>query len=988
MSSARPKVCVCIFLFVVHLETYNCEYNSSTKPTSKRIVFPSFHEDEESDFLTKLEKRRNDTNSQNLPFGNLQPDSSTRKYTNVTASKDTQSSTRRYKPTVATSPWLNREQTNNTNLPLDDLEATSAGTNVTTNKITKSITREFETTKIFSTPTKVTPSILLNDELVVVNPIRKCCRRGQILNKWHKCKNRKNVNKVFLEEIRSISDDSDASKYTRNSFKCPRRLINEYVPTDILADGSVVIEMDDANITTLDYHCIELTEIAVDVLDGLHVVMCNTEGMREDDGYISKCCENEMVLNEKLDKCVDLPAKISVRNWIPPRTILSSENWRPTGQYHIRNGLFPSICNGSAFMVVVPEQFTTDGEVSVMVDEEFTMTEYACADRVKLDDAEDVSDVVALICINKENVEIEKCCPEDKMFSLVKQHCVRAKKNEDIWSPYYQFDLSTEHIFHINTNFLSDYSDGAIDSCEDIYSLNPEESQAFLETDLSEVAELKGRYCIDNMYAEDGNHETLVVICHEDLPGSREGRTLDGVRSGFDDYLDEEVDPEPDSCDWTHLRNFFSFLGVVSILCLLATLYVYCTLPEFKSMHGKIVISNVTCTLMVNLFILLVYNNSPSSSGCIVLGYFGYFSNMAMFSWMTVMCFDLGWTFLKARVPHSSAESKKFLKYSAFGFGLPFLFSCFAALFQLSTSSESGFNPNIGRHRICFIHDAGNRQLVFFFLPILLLMIGNVVGFVFTLHLMRKAQKAVRSASISRRKNSTKKEKQVSLNKLPSKSNKLGIGANIDEVTKEQIVLYGRMFLVLGIPWIFESIHYLAHGNHEHMQNSCSSNGEIFFRFISILNLCRGVFLFFIFVCKKPIWKNVQKTKAFKHFPKKSFIRTEKKRRLENGQFMNQGFVKSGETNFSVLSVGSNFDNMEMVEIKKPSEIQPERMKLSKEKLGKSLDCMIVKAKDSKLAKHILNKCSKSKSLDLLNVQNVTMENPVILSSVTVHTDK
>ena len=106
------------------------------------------------------------------------------------------------------------------------------------------------------------------------------------------------------------------------------------------------------------------------------------------------------------------------------------------------------------------------------------------------------------------------------MFSLAKQHCVQAKNKQDTWSPYSQFDITIEHVFHINTNFLSDYVDDVIEDCTEIYSLNAEESRTFLEKDVLDIARKKERYCIDNMYSEDGSYETLVVICHEDLPTS------------------------------------------------------------------------------------------------------------------------------------------------------------------------------------------------------------------------------------------------------------------------------------------------------------------------------------------------------------------------------------------------------------------------------------------------------------------------------------
>ena len=77
---------------------------------------------------------------------------------------------------------------------------------------------------------------------IIKSTIRKCCRKGQVLDKWYKCKIKKNVN----SEISSIS--SEAGKFARNTFKCPI-MFDEYVTCKILANGSLVIEMDDENIT-------------------------------------------------------------------------------------------------------------------------------------------------------------------------------------------------------------------------------------------------------------------------------------------------------------------------------------------------------------------------------------------------------------------------------------------------------------------------------------------------------------------------------------------------------------------------------------------------------------------------------------------------------------------------------------------------------------------------------------------------------------------
>ena len=72
--------------------------------------------------------------------------------------------------------------------------------------------------------------------------------------------------------------------------------------------------------------------------------------------------------------------------------------------------------------------------------------------------------------------------------------------------------------------------------------------------------------------------------------------------------------------------------------------------------------------------------------------------------------------------------------------------------------------------------------------------------------------------------------------------------------------MYGKMFLILGIPWVFEGIHFFSHQKYQH---GCHPGGfsETFFRIVSIFNFSRGIFLFLIFVCKKTVWVELKKIK-------------------------------------------------------------------------------------------------------------------------------
>ena len=74
-------------------------------------------------------------------------------------------------------------------------------------------------------------------------------------------------------------------------------------------------------------------------------------------------------------------------------------------------------------------------------------------------------------------------------------------------------------------------------------------------------------------------------------------------------------------------------------------------------------------------------------------------------------------------------------------------------------------------------------------------------------------------------------------------------------------MLYTKICLALGIPWIFESLHYLTHPHIEN--NECFSATEIFFKISECLYFTRGIFIFIIFICKKTVWLRLKKTFPF-----------------------------------------------------------------------------------------------------------------------------
>ena len=196
--------------------------------------------------------------------------------------------------------------------------------------------------------------------------------------------------------------------------------------------------------------------------------------------------------------------------------------------------------------------------------------------------------------------------------------------------------------------------------------------------------------------------------------------------------------------------HVFTAAGVVSLLSLFIIFIVYWYVPHFKTLHGKIVLSNVISMAFVTIFLIIVYNGSASLNDllCMLIGYFGYFSSISMFCWMTVMCFDLSYTFLQDGYspPNLSDPCRRFACYSICGWGFGIFLTAGLIVLQQTCSAELDFNPRIG-DEICFISTKGNKLLYLFHLPIFITLLFNISIFVIIIIFLTKSKIKTREAT-------------------------------------------------------------------------------------------------------------------------------------------------------------------------------------------------------------------------------------------------
>ena len=64
-----------------------------------------------------------------------------------------------------------------------------------------------------------------------------------------------------------------------NLFQCPKKMVHEFQPLELFHNSSVRVKDKNGERILDSYQCLDLVEIDVDVLDGVSVIVCDTEGL-------------------------------------------------------------------------------------------------------------------------------------------------------------------------------------------------------------------------------------------------------------------------------------------------------------------------------------------------------------------------------------------------------------------------------------------------------------------------------------------------------------------------------------------------------------------------------------------------------------------------------------------------------------------------------------------------------------------------------------
>ena len=595
------------------------------------------------------------------------------------------------------------------------------------------------------------------DEPDYMQEILKCCPEGFHLDDWYNCVNVHSKSEDrFDEELLEIGAKGKEKYVIVNSKEwenCPMRQRNEfevlhiphdknntvYVFTEVEVDYDVTKE-EEINFNgfrEIKYSCLEVSE---DFQSITALVCMNEEEAVERKSFIKKCCPEGQGLTRNFSSCEDIE-----HQWIPPRKVVHHKTEKMTGSYHPIFG--QELCAADEILIAkTAVAVTTDGQFKTS-SEVAGVQAYHCVDTLvqHTDQDSKSNELVAVVCLQQgctSQACLSKCCPENEMIARGESLCAPANDPSQLWTHHNKLydhqlnilpqdslkNMKIEYSNHFMSNYLKHPS--LIPNCDGIIIIDKSiNNTVFILQNGSLYHQENGLtedYCVDNTFDTFGDVVQIILKCTKDILDEEKSYSIEDsdTKSCLDDYKDI-------------LRLLNTASCIISCIFLVITFLVYIFVPELNNLHGKIVLSNVFTIFLLTAYLLLVYNSSHYLNGvlCQIVGYSGYFLTMSMFTWMTIMSFDLCWTFMRAKVPRKGAALLKFVIYSAVAWGSSAAMTVAVILADLEMEEKGEdekqifTKPNVGKQK-CFLQD--QSQGLYLHVPIMLLMIVNGIFFIIT----------------------------------------------------------------------------------------------------------------------------------------------------------------------------------------------------------------------------------------------------------------
>ncbi|XP_034182558.2 G-protein coupled receptor Mth2 [Osmia lignaria lignaria] len=279
---------------------------------------------------------------------------------------------------------------------------------------------------------------------------------------------------------------------------------------------------------------------------------------------------------------------------------------------------------------------------------------------------------------------------------------------------------------------------------------------------------------------------------------------------------------------------------LISVPFLILTILAYSITPKLRDVFGKALCRYCGCLALafITLAITQLGSLHLSSETCTSIAFVIQFSFVACFFWLNVMCIEM-WSLVRSHVDRDTYRRMKpktlFFWYSLWCWGPSVILILVSMIMDLSPTIPATYvKPNFSKESCQF--KSSGKSMPYFYVPVGLLLLENVILFALTFIKLTKYQKDLDLRRLARNQESDRLDRRF-----------------LRRLMRTTLVCL-IVFFLMGLNWTMELISWFVHGN--------SFDWSTF----DLVNALQGVLVFGLFVLRRPprdfVWHRIQQLRG------------------------------------------------------------------------------------------------------------------------------
>nr|XP_050847934.1 G-protein coupled receptor Mth2-like isoform X2 [Vespula vulgaris] len=287
---------------------------------------------------------------------------------------------------------------------------------------------------------------------------------------------------------------------------------------------------------------------------------------------------------------------------------------------------------------------------------------------------------------------------------------------------------------------------------------------------------------------------------------------------------------------------FYASGLLISVPFLILTIIAFSITPRLRDVYGKILCHYCGCLAVAFTGLAITQLGGVHWEGhtCICIAFVIQFSFIACYFWLNAMCIET-WLLIRNHVHHGAYQRIKpnvlFFYYSIWAWGFSGIFILLSIVMDLNPTIPTIYiKPNFFSDSDSCWFKSDTKTMPFFFIPVGLLLLVNLIFFILTGITIRRYQKDLALRRLARNQESDRQDQRMF--------------RSLKRTFIVCIVLYSLMSLT----WTMELISWWTGGN------------PFDWSVYDLVNALQGLLVFGLFVLRRPardfIWCRIQKLRG------------------------------------------------------------------------------------------------------------------------------